>query len=162
MDLRRAGGAVVMTSGLVGLAMAAFMLLSGLPTSPGGETWVQALSLLGFALLVLPIPLALVLVGRRLAFPAAPGFEPPRARAPLPPMPVPPPEAVADLPQPVTACPACGFLGIRMPEIGDGLWPGGGELGNRQVCPRCGYQGVAASFPTGEAYRAFLQELAAR
>ncbi|HEX2021797.1 MAG TPA: hypothetical protein VHH36_03740 [Candidatus Thermoplasmatota archaeon] len=164
MDVRRVSGFVVMALGIFGIVAVGATLLdraAGLGASPGGVKWPQALQLLGFAVFGLGVPLAFVLIGRRLAFPSVrkETTAPPRARPP--PMPVPAPEDVADLPKPVTACPDCGFLGIRMPQVADGLWPGGGELGDRKVCPRCGWQGLAVSFQTGEAYRAFLQDLAA-
>ena len=69
---------------------------------------------------------------------------------------------VSDLPEPITACPDCGYLAIRMPGIGDGLWPGGGETGSRMVCPRCDWQGLPVSFERREDYAEFLRELAAR
>lgn len=68
--------------------------------------------------------------------------------------------AIASLPEPVRACPECAYVGVRMPEIGDGLWPGGGELGDRIVCPRCGYQGIAVLFERREEYGAHLRDLA--
>lgn len=76
--------------------------------------------------------------------------------------PVPPPagEDLAALREPVTACPDCGFVGLRMPGIRDGAWPGGGEL-VKMVCPRCGYQGMPVEFATREEYARFLRELAA-
>jgi hypothetical protein len=78
---------------------------------------------------------------------------------PASPMPVP---ALADLegvPEPVTACPNCAFLGIRAPGVQDGVWAGGGELVG-VVCPRCGYRGVPAEFPRREDYRSFVASFA--
>lgn len=76
--------------------------------------------------------------------------------------PVPPVDdaALGAVPEPVTACPDCGFLGIRMLGISDGVWPGGGEIGDKMTCPRCGYQGLAMRFERREEYGAFLRELA--
>lgn len=85
--------------------------------------------------------------------------EPARARPRPAPMPAVPDAELADLPQPVSACPDCGYLGIRMPAIGDGLWPGGGELGDRMVCPRCQWQGLPVRFDRREDYGAFLRDL---
>lgn len=76
-----------------------------------------------------------------------------------PPVPAPAPEDLEGVPEPTTACPDCGYLGVRMPELRDGLWPGGGELGGRIVCGRCGYQGVPVSFERREEYAAFLREM---
>lgn len=66
---------------------------------------------------------------------------------------------LADVPEPVTACPDCGFLGIRMLGIRDGVWPGGGEIGDKMTCPRCGYQGLALRFDTRADYGEFLRDL---
>jgi hypothetical protein len=46
-----------------------------------------------------------------------------------------------------------------MPQIADGLWPGGGELSDRRVGTRCGYQGLAIRFRSGD-YREFVAQLA--
>lgn len=64
------------------------------------------------------------------------------------------------LPEPVTACPDCGFLGIRAPSVQDGVFPGGGEL-IFQVCPRCDYRGMPVEFARREDYQSFLDDLAA-
>lgn len=66
---------------------------------------------------------------------------------------------VAKLDGPVSACPECGYLGIRAPGIRDGLWPGGGETGGRFVCPRCDWQGIPVEFEDGDAYAAFVRGL---
>lgn len=78
----------------------------------------------------------------------------------LPPVPVPPEGALDAVPEPVHACPRCGFLGIRAAGIGDGVWPGGGELIYR-VCGRCGFRGQPLRFEERADYRAFLEDLQA-
>lgn len=82
-------------------------------------------------------------------------------RSPAPAVPIPPvPVAeVADLVGPVTACPRCGFVGIRPMTIGDGLWPGGGETDARRTCPRCLYIGLPIEFETAQEYAMFLRGL---
>lgn len=70
-------------------------------------------------------------------------------------------EDLSGLREPVTACPECGFLGVRPPGIGDGVWAGGGELIG-VVCRRCDYRGIPLLFPTREEYVAFVRELKAR
>lgn len=77
---------------------------------------------------------------------------------PVPPVPRVPAEALASLPEPVTACPQCGFLGIGMPSVAHGGWVGGGEIA-MAVCPRCRYQGQALSFRKRDDYAAFVAEL---
>lgn len=66
---------------------------------------------------------------------------------------------LGSLPEPVTACPDCGFIGIRPPGVQDGVWPGGGEL-IEQVCPRCGFRGLPMQFATREEYAEFVAQLA--
>ena len=68
-------------------------------------------------------------------------------------------EDLAYVPEPVKACPECGFLGIRPPGVQDGVWPGGGEL-ILQVCPRCDYRGLPLEFARREDYADFLRRLA--
>lgn len=116
------------------------------------------LAFLGLPLTAI-VALILYVRMRRARLTDAPIDVTPRAdrRPPIPPV---DDATLADVPEPVTACPECAFLGVRMPEIRDGLWPGGGELGSRVVCPRCGYQGLAVRFETREDYGAFLRELA--
>lgn len=76
-----------------------------------------------------------------------------------PPMPAPAPdEELWAVPEPVKACPRCGFLGIRPPGVQDGVFPGGGEL-IMFVCPRCEHRGLPLSFDKREDYAAFLREL---
>lgn len=82
----------------------------------------------------------------------------PRVR-PVAPMPPVQDADLADLPEPVKACPDCGFLGIRPPGVQDGVWPGGGEL-VFQVCPRCGYRGLPLEFPKRADYGDYLRQLA--
>lgn len=88
------------------------------------------------------------------AKPAAPGRPRPR------PVPSPTQEDLRDVPEPVSACPDCGFLGIRMPGIQDGAWAGGGQI-MFQVCPRCHYRGHPIVFGAREDYAEFVRELAA-
>lgn len=115
-----------------------------------------------FALLFSPIGLIMLVIYwrvRRARLHPTPIDPTPRrdVRPPIPPV---DDEAIAAIPEPVTACPDCAFLGVRMPGIRDGLWPGGGELGDRIVCPRCGYQGLAVRFEKREDYGQFLRDLA--
>lgn len=67
--------------------------------------------------------------------------------------------ALAAVPEPVTACPACASLGIRMADLRDGGVPGGGEL-TRWACPQCGFLGQPILFPRRESYLAFRRALA--
>ena len=107
-------------------------------------------------------PALVVLLARRARRQDGLGRLPPGEGYPEPhaPMPVP---ALADLdgvPEPVTACPNCAFLGIRPPRMQDGAWAGGGELLG-VACPRCGYLGVPVEFPRRADYRAFVASLGA-
>jgi hypothetical protein len=68
-------------------------------------------------------------------------------------------ELLAQLDGPVSACPRCGYLGVRAPGVRDGLWPGGGETGARFVCPRCQYQGIPIEFDNGDDYAQWVREL---
>ncbi len=72
---------------------------------------------------------------------------------PMPPIDV---DAAADLPEPVIACPQCFFLGIKSASVGDGIWPGGGEL-IHQVCPRCHFRGQPLEFGTAADYANALE-----
>ena len=85
---------------------------------------------------------------------AAPTSPPPRVE----PVPAPGSDDLVDLPEPVSACPRCGYIGIRMPTLADGVALGGGEIGFH-VCPRCHYRGMPLVFPTREEYGAFVREL---
>lgn len=108
--------------------------------------------------LILP-PSILWLIARRVR---GEDDEPTDTPSPLP-EPVSAPAADDDLsfvPEPVQACPRCGFLGIRPPGVQDGVFPGGGEL-VMQVCPRCDYRGLPLRFDKREDYAAFLRELSA-
>ena len=120
--------------------------------------WAAPLILLLYAL-GSALPLAFLLVGWRLAHPRP---EPPAVARVVTPVPVVPASDAAALPTPIDACPECGFLGIRMPTIHDGLWPGGGETGARMVCPRCDWQGLPASFVSAESYAEFTRDLNAK
>lgn len=86
-----------------------------------------------------------------------------------PPMPAPRPNVAVELPdadqltaipEPVQACPECGYLGIRAPTLSDGGVPGYSDMGDKRVCPRCGYQGIQVEFRTREDYVEFLRVLA--
>ena len=135
--------------GAVGFVVGAAL---GGPSRRGRGAW---------AMVGLLFPLALVVLLARRArhqgglgvLPAGEGYPEPRA-----PVPVPAQDELSGVPEPVTACPNCGFLGVRPPGVQDGVWPGGGELMG-VVCPRCGYRGVPVEFPRREDYRAFLAEL---
>lgn len=75
-----------------------------------------------------------------------------------------PPVSLAELegiPEPVTACADCGFLGIRAVSAGEGGIPGASELMSERMCPRCGYQGLPIELPTREDYVDYLRELSA-
>lgn len=152
VQLRRAVGWISVVAGAVGLAwgVASFVLL-GAQSSVWAAPLLLILYVLGSAL-----PLAFLLVGWRLAHPRP---EPPATPRDVTPVPVVPEGEAAALRVPIDACPECGFLGIRMPTIHDGLWPGGGETGARMVCPRCDWQGLPASFATTEDYAEFTREL---
>lgn len=71
---------------------------------------------------------------------------------PVPPVPA---EALASVPEPVTACPDCGFLGIRAAGAAEGTWAGGGEL-TLSACPRCGYTGQPILFRRRAEYATFV------
>jgi hypothetical protein len=79
--------------------------------------------------------------------------------APVPPLDEGATSAAAGLAPPFTACPDCGYLGIRYPGVREGVWLGGGETGGRFVCPRCHYQGIPIEFESGAQYAAFVREL---
>lgn len=139
--------------GLAWLTLSAFGFLIGAalggPTRRGRGAW--AMVGLFFA------PALLLLLARRArgqgglgVLPDDEGFPEPHA-----PVPVPAAEDLEGVPEPVSACPNCAFLGIRPPGVQDGVWPGGGELVG-VVCPRCGYRGVPVEFPRREDYRAFV------
>lgn len=69
-----------------------------------------------------------------------------------------PPEDLAAVPEPVTACPQCGFLGIRMITVHEGGWAEGGEL-TASACRRCGYTGQPVVFRRRAEYAQFVREL---
>lgn len=152
MDVRRTGGVVLF---VVGSVWALFFATIVVAAAIHGD--LRAALRTGLFALV---PLAILLVGARLM--RGPDVRaltapPPARRVGV--VPLPGPDDVSGLPTPITACPDCGYLGVRMPTLEDGLWPGGGELGDRKVCPRCAYQGLVPSFPDGESYRAFVASL---
>lgn len=135
-----------------------FALIVAILAATTKEPWAWALA----ALILLAegiVLMAHIRISRRVLSPEhVPVDVAPRSSR-QPPMPAVQPVDLADVPEPVTACPDCGFLGIRMPGIGDRLWPGGGETGSRIVCPRCDYQGIAVSFDTRTEYGEFLRAL---
>lgn len=155
--MRKVAGLFVL--GIVLLFGAVFLfgaLGAGVPTS--GRDMLQ----LAFGLLVaMAVLYAVARIAMRLLRP-----EPPLAKADLapradrrPPIPPVPDSELADLPEPVSACPDCGFLGIRMLSLQDGAIPGGSELGDKMTCPRCGYQGLAVRFDKRADYGEFLRDL---
>lgn len=139
----------------LGVAVASFILAGALLFA--ADPWLALFSA-GEGLVMLLVALRL----RR----RAPGSASPH---PAPESPSPAPRLGIDLdevdfsgvPEPVEACPHCGYLGIRAPTFSDGAVPGVAELSDARVCRRCGYRGVAAVFWTREEYRAFLKALAA-
>jgi len=150
MDARRVAGYII-----IALTALQLLLVGGL--AAGAEVPV------GYGLVILVAELAVLYavyrIARRLIVrePMPVTIEPrPDRRPPVAPVPV---SELVDVPEPINACPDCGYLGVRMPELRDGLWPGGGELGSRVVCPRCGYQGLAVRFDTRGEYAAWLRDL---
>jgi len=69
-------------------------------------------------------------------------------------------EAIGSLPEPVTACPICGDLDLRLQGASEVPSTGGGELGHHLMCARCRYHGAPVTFDRREDYRLFLRELA--
>ncbi len=133
----------------------------------GGPRTADRIKWGAFCLLIWPM--VFLLIARRLrgqpadaAAATAPdmGAASGAGQARTPPQPVRPvgTSDIAAIPEPVSACPDCGFLGIRPPGIQDGVAIGGGEL-IFQVCPRCGYRGVPVEFARREDYAAFVGEL---
>jgi hypothetical protein len=143
---------------VVGVALLAGYagVYAGAPWSGNALPLVASLALVLAGVLVIP---GLVVVGALRAARSR-SLGPSAPRAVPPPAGVPTLDELEDVPVPITACPECGYLGIRFPGIRDGVWPGGGETGARFVCPRCGYQGIPIEFEERDAYRAFLEDLA--
>lgn len=79
-----------------------------------------------------------------------------RQRRPVPPAPA---DALDALPLPIRACPECGSAGMRPLAMGEGGVPGVSELLDRQLCPRCGHEGLAVAFDRHEDYASFLRRL---
>ena len=153
MDLRRAAGWLFVVLGAIGIVLSLVFVVT---TTRGLGVLLGLLALP----LVAALPLALLVVGWGMTHPRAEARSPtPRVVTPVPPVPE---SDAAALKLPIEACPDCGYLGIRMPAIHDGLWPGGGETGARMVCPRCDWQGLPASFPTTESYAEFTRDLNTR
>ena len=136
---------VILGIAAVSFAFAAFLLATGF------YAW---------AFLEAATGLVALLVARRVARPSW-DYDGPAA----PPPPAAPfalaEEDLAAVPEPVVACPHCGYLGIRAPTMGDGGVPGVSELLDKRVCRRCGYQGLPVEFATREDYRGFLRDLSA-
>lgn len=85
---------------------------------------------------------------------------PPQSDAPgplPPPVPIPELRALAALHEPVTACPVCGFLGIRSGS-GQSVYLGGPILAGC-LCPRCGYRGLPLSVDKRADYIDFVGHL---
>lgn len=83
---------------------------------------------------------------------------PPRESPLPPPVPLPDARTLASVPEPVTACPACGFLGIRSGS-GQSVYIEGGPVLSGCICPRCGYRGLPLSVDTRVDYVGFVQQL---
>ncbi len=77
------------------------------------------------------------------------------------PVELPPKEDLAQIKEPIAACPRCGYPGMKPPTLSDGIWPGGGET-NFLVCGRCACRGEPLVLDDGNAYGAFLEGLGAR
>ncbi len=77
------------------------------------------------------------------------------------PVELPPREDLAQIKEPIPACPRCGYLDMKPPTVSDGIWPGGGET-NFLVCGRCACRGQPLVFDDGNAYGAFLEGLGAQ
>ncbi|HEV8359832.1 MAG TPA: hypothetical protein VGR28_05175 [Candidatus Thermoplasmatota archaeon] len=75
---------------------------------------------------------------------------------PVPPVQV---EQLRGLPEPVRACPECGFLNVHAPKLDEGGLPGISEVAGMVVCTRCHYRGIPAEFDTREDYADFVQDL---
>ena len=154
--MRRVAGTFILllVGAAVMLAVAMFTMMSA---PERASDWLAFAFALAVAAAIL---YALMRIGLRLLRPehvAAALEARPHRRPPVRPV---APEDLAGVPEPVTACPDCGFLGIRMLTLQDGVALGGGEIGDKMNCPRCGYQGLAIRFERREDYGAFLRELA--
>ena len=97
---------------------------------------------------------------RKSPAPEAPRRPPQRdAPAPLPtPVPIPDVRTLASVHEPVTACPACGFLGIRSGS-GQSVYLGGGPILSGCFCPRCRYRGLPLSVDRRADYIDFVGQL---
>jgi predicted RNA-binding Zn-ribbon protein involved in translation (DUF1610 family) len=71
------------------------------------------------------------------------------------PAPLPDGATLAQLPEPVRACPRCGSYAIRPLRLQERA-----ELLDSVACPRCGYEGRPVVFDRSAEYGAFLEELA--
>jgi hypothetical protein len=159
MDVRRAAGFVVLAIGAVLLTLAVLSVGMGALGALARGNLLALLGLVPFALFGIGLPFVMVVVGRRLVRVRPTEVEPPSPAVPRDPVGPVQASDLAELKPPFTACPDCGYLGVRAPGIRDGLWPGGGETGGRFVCPRCHYQGIPVEFGSGEEYVAFVRAL---
>lgn len=82
-----------------------------------------------------------------------------RVRVLPPPLPADEP-GIRRLPLPLRACQECGSPGVRSRGIGEGGFPGSGDLLDQAHCPRCGHEGLAVEFDRHEDYRSFLRRIA--
>lgn len=85
--------------------------------------------------------------------------EPPAPPVLTGPVPLPTLDTLERLPEPFSACPRCGYLGVRPPTWQEGAFAGGGQLLGRVQCSRCAYSGLPASFDKREDYIEFVDEL---
>ena len=74
------------------------------------------------------------------------------------PVEMPPRDKLAQIKEPIAACPRCGYPGMKPPTLSDGIWAGGGET-NFLVCGRCACRGQPLVLEDGNAYGAFLEAL---
>ena len=140
--------------GILGLVASMLMVVNVFSDTDALLTPLQLFMAAAFA----GMSLAFILIGRRLVRPPTSDLAPVVPRG-VTPVPVVPESEASALRVPIEACPDCGFLGIRMPTIHDGLWPGGGETGARMVCPRCDWQGLPVSFREAASYAEFTRDL---
>src|SRR5579884_3888459 len=100
-------GRVAAWAAALGNLLLAFALaLVGVGATLGGHPWA--------GLAALAVALALLVLVARAAAGAPARAPPPRRVREVPLLPDPPRDALEDLPWPATACPACGFLDVRL------------------------------------------------
>jgi hypothetical protein len=102
--------------------------------------------------------LAWRLRGRSTRVRVVPAPRPATPRA-IPLVPVPDAKALAALPRPLTACPDCGYVGIRPARFGEGAVAGLGDLMSMRVCGHCGYRGPPVEFDDSADYVAYVEGL---